>query len=230
MYFVEGRRVGRFGQSQKDCLRGSCFLLEKSYKARYRLHRSGRSDSNERLAHFKLAINAVKLIRLLAKPANIRPHQGPAGTPWQLVFGISAIVGKRRLAAIRVTPALKQFAVNVHHVFRACGFMQTIHILRAQKKSFSTGLSCEMAQRHVRCIGFGMAGACAPVRIVSPHQLRVALPCFDVRQLMVAVAAPTGSLKDRYPALRADSRPRQDKDAAVPLHTNCSLPQVQTGL
>lgn len=145
------------------------------------------------------------------------------------------MVGERGPATIRGTPALKQFAVDVDNVFRTRGFVQTIHVLRAEKQAagsglFGPGLFGPLGQRDVRCVRFGIAGARTTIRIVLPNQFRIALPGFNVRQFVMAVAAPVGPLKDRNPAFRADSGPGQDKNAAVPVHTNCSLPQVQSGL
>jgi hypothetical protein len=43
------------------------------------------------------------------------------------------VITERWTAATGGTPAFKQLAVDVNHVFRACGFMQVIYILRAEK-------------------------------------------------------------------------------------------------
>src|ERR1044071_470565 len=169
------------------------------------------------------------MIRLLAKPADIRTHQRPARTARQIAGRVTAMVGEGGTATIRGAPALKQFAVYVDHVLRARGFMQAIHVLRAEKQS-SGEILFPLGQRNVRCIRLGIAGAGTTLRVILPNQLRVRLPRFNVRQLVMAVAPPTGPLKYRDAALRADSRAGQDEYAAAPLHANCSLPPVKTGL
>src|SRR6478736_3808448 len=115
------------------------------------------------------------MVWLLAKPADVRTHQGPAHALRQLALGVSFIVGERGTAALRGASALKQFAMDVDHLLRARGFMKAIHVLRAQKQA-----SCEslfpLGQRNVRRVGLGIAGAGATVRVILPNQLRVLLP------------------------------------------------------
>src|SRR5258708_1798805 len=97
------------------------------------------------------------------------------------------------------------------HLLRACGFMQTVHVLRAEKQSAIASLFAPLGQGKMRCIGFGIAGAAATIRVILPNQSRVLLPGLNVRQFVMAVAAPTGPLKNRDSALRADSCPGEDE-------------------
>src|SRR5882672_8243901 len=120
--------------------------------------------------------------------------------------------------------------MDVDHVTRPRCLMQTIHILRAEKQTASTMFFCPLGQRDMPCVRFGVAGACPAVRIVLPHQCRITLPCLDVRQLIMAVAAPVGALKHRDSTLSADSSPGQDENTAFSLHTNCCHLPPQTGL
>src|ERR1043166_2731337 len=151
------------------------------------------------------------MVWLLAKPADIRTPPRPAGATREFAFGIDVMVGERRTTAIRGAPALKQFAVDVDHLLRARGFMQAIHVLRAQKQSAGQVL-LPLGQRNVRRVGPGIAGAGATVRVILPNQLRVALPRFNIRQFVMAVATPVGPLKHRNPTFRADAGPGQDKE------------------
>lgn len=80
----------------------------------------------------------------------------------------------------------------------------------------------------MRRIRLSARRAGSTVRVIPPDQLRVALPRFDIRQLVMAVPAPTRALKDRYPALRADPGPGEDEDASF-FHCNFVLPQESEG-
>ncbi len=230
MDFVKVPGISGFRQAEKTRPCRLWPLLEHGYKARHGLHRSRGPDGDKRIALFQSVINEVELIRLLTKPANIGPHQRSASAARQRACRITIVVIERWTATSGGTPAFKQFAVDVDHVFRACGFMQTIHVLRAEKQSAVPGLFAPPGQCNMRCVGFGIAGARTTVRVILPNQSRVLLPGFNVRQFVMAVAAPTGSLKDRNPALRADSSAGQDEYATALLHANCSLSAVKSGL
>src|SRR4051794_34388946 len=107
--------------------------------------------------------------------------------------------------------------------------MQTVHVLRTEKQSAATGLFAPLGQSNMRRIGFSIAGACATFRVILPNQRWVFLPSLNVRQFVMAVATPLGSLKDRDSALRANSSPGEDEDSAARLHANLSA-SGQTGL
>src|SRR5438270_3049235 len=107
--------------------------------------------------------------------------------------------------------------------------MQAIHVLRAEKDTIAT-LFAPLGQSKMRCIWLGIAGAGATIRVILPNQPRIVLPGCNVRQFVMAVAAPTGALKHRNPALRADSSAGQDEYAAPRRHANCSLSPIKSGL
>src|SRR6478672_10848683 len=52
----------------------------------------------------------------------------------------------------------------------------------------------------------------ATIRVILPNQRWIFLPGFNIRQFVMAVAAPVGPLKDGDSALRADAGPGQDKE------------------
>src|SRR5436305_10958936 len=108
--------------------------------------------------------------------------------------------------------------------------MQAIHILRAEKQSVAAPRFTPLGQSKMRSIGFSVAGAGATVRVILPNQRWVLLPGANVRQFVMAVAAPTSPLKYLDPALRAYPSAGQDECAAARPHANCSLPPVKTGL
>src|ERR1051326_808024 len=66
----------------------------------------------------------------------------------------------------------------------------------------------------MRSIGLGAAGPGAAIRVISPYQLRIALPGGDVCQFIVTVPPPAGPLKDRDPAFRADAGSGEHEDAS----------------
>ena len=151
------------------------------------------------------------MVRLLAEPANIRTRQCAARAVWQIALSVTVMVGEGGTAAIRCAPALKQFAVDVDHLLRTRGFMKAVYVLRAKKQFSGGAILFPRGQRDVRRVGFGIAGAGTTVRVILPNQLGIALPRFDIRQLVMAVATPTGSLKDGDPAFRTDARPGEDE-------------------
>src|SRR5438309_10086888 len=107
--------------------------------------------------------------------------------------------------------------------------MQAIHILRAEKDFVAT-LFAPLGQSKMRCIWLGIAGAGATIRVILPNQCRVLLPGCNDRQFVMAVAVPTGALKHRNPALRADSSAAQDEYAASRRHANWSLLPIKSGI
>src|SRR5947209_10331270 len=104
--------------------------------------------------------------------------------------------------------------------------MQAVHVLRAQK-NFVARVFAPLGQSKMRCIGLGIAGADATIRVILPNECRIFLPGCDVRQFIMAVTAPTGALKHGNSALRADSSAGQDEYAAPRRHANCSLPPIK---
>src|SRR5438270_2622447 len=105
--------------------------------------------------------------------------------------------------------------------------MQSVYILRAEKKFTVVGLFAPLGQGNVRGIGFSVASMGATIRVILPNESWIFLPGFNVGQFVMAVAAPVGPLKDRNSALRADPSPGEDKYTAARLHTNCSLPPAK---
>jgi Tfp pilus assembly protein PilF/TolB-like protein len=103
--------------------------------------------------------------------------------------------------------------------------MQTVHVLRAEEQSAAARFLVPPGKSNMCRIGFSITGAGATIRVILPNQPRILLPRLDVRQFVMAVATPTGPLKDRNPTLGADSSPGQDDYVAARLHTNRSLPQ-----
>jgi hypothetical protein len=79
-------------------------------------------------------IDAIQVVRLLAKPANVRPDQSPAGASRKLSVEIDIMIGKRGSAAVVSTLALKQFPVDMDRTGRTGGFMQIVNVLRTQEK------------------------------------------------------------------------------------------------
>src|SRR5436190_24009570 len=96
--------------------------------------------------------------------------------------------------------------------------MQAIHVLRAEKHAACAQPFCPLGKCYVCCIGPGVTGVCPAIRVILPHQCRIALPCLDVRQFIVAAAMPVGALKHRDPALSADSGAGEDENTACTLH------------
>src|SRR6185312_3948346 len=132
MDFVKVASICGFRKAEKNRLCRLWPLLEHGYKARHRLHRSRGPNGDKRIAFFQSAINEIELIRLLTKPANIWPHQRSASAARQRVRRVTFVIIERRTATIAGTPAFKQFAVDVYHVFRSRGFMQAVDVLCAK--------------------------------------------------------------------------------------------------
>src|SRR5262249_41664140 len=189
MHLVEIARIGRFFQAKKKCPGRPAPLLEQCDKACHRLHRSLGADGKEEIATLKRLVDAIELVRLLAKPADVRAQERSAAAARQVTSGIGFPVGKAGPAAIRGAAALKQLAVNVNHLRRSRGLVQTVHVLGAQQE-VAGQRSLEFRQGKMRRVRLGPGSGPAAIRVVVPDQLRVALPRLDVRQLVMAVPTP----------------------------------------
>jgi hypothetical protein len=212
--FIEVVRIFGLGEANKNRLSGPAPLFQQSNKAGYRLHLPGGPDSNKRLAACKLAVNALKFIRLLAKPADVGPHERATGAARQVISIVDIPIRDSRLSAFVRTPALEQLAMNMDQVFRSRGFMQSIDVLSTQENAAGCAAVSELSQSEMRRVWLRIPRGSATMRVILPDQLRVTLPGLNVRQLIMAVPAPVRTLKDRNPALRADAGAGEDEDAA----------------
>src|SRR6266700_3845630 len=77
--------------------------------------------------------------------------------------------------------------------------MQSVDVLRAEKKRIRAGGFLQRGQGAVSDVRHGIAGTPAPIRVILPHQLRIALPGFNVGKLVMAAPAPVCPLKNRKP-------------------------------
>lgn len=206
--------VGRPLQSHKDRSRGGATLLKHGHKAGHGLHGPGCTDGQKYLAPLQFLLHAFHFVRLLAKPADVRTLQGTAGTSRQTAGRIFVEVRKGGKATAISAAAFKQFTVDMKDVPRAGGFVEPVHILRAQEADARRPGLLKLRQGQVRGVRLGITRTSPAFGIIIPDDCRIGVPGINAGQFVMSAPSPVRSLEDGDTAFRADARAGKNKDVA----------------
>jgi hypothetical protein len=128
----------RFRTYVNDPHRPALSLLRESDETGGGLYDARSSNTHKYCAAPESLHHRFHVVRRLAKPANVGPDTPAALAVGQVISGVFVYIIKWSTpAASPLTATLKQLAVHVHYMDRACLLVQCVDILCADKKSLS---------------------------------------------------------------------------------------------